>query len=122
MPRGVRVKDERPASQQVAWVKFLPKEGGDWGRGVTATVSATEAELSDLEKSYEAMCNANRAKESEMAATIRARQKLLLETSRRADVEVKMLYAEAQIDAAKGAADRHAAATSRIQGRPVEAE
>lgn len=118
MARGPR--DERPASEQVAWVKHLPSAGGDWGRGVTATVASTEAELRDLEAKYEAMCKANRAKEDEVATTIRARQKLLLETARRAGAEVTMLYADAQIEAARKAADREAERTAAQ--RPVEAE
>lgn len=104
MARGPR--DERPASEQVAWVKYLPKEGGDWGRGVTSTVASTETELADLEKRYEAMCADHRAKEDELAGTIRSRQKLLLETARRAGAEVPMLYADAQIQAARAQADK----------------
>lgn len=115
-------KDGRPASEQVAWVKHLPNNGGgDWGHGVTQTVVAVEADLKTLQGRLIATQAENKRREDEQKSVIRARERLLSETVKRADSEAQMLYADVQIERAKAAADIEVARSAQKNSAPAEA-
>lgn len=105
-------KDTRTTSEQVAWVKHLPNEGGDWGRGIVSTVASFESAADDLENNlaklqaeHDAAVASLRAKfglrKSEVSGRVRARRRLATDAVKRAEAESTTLYADAQIGQAK---------------------
>lgn len=115
MPRQPR--DTRPASEQVAWVQHLPNQGGEWGQGLTRVVASFEGEAKSLETDLERkqaeydaavakLRSAFEEQKTRLTQGITARRRLALDAVKRADKEVTMLYADAQIQHAKTKAAR----------------
>ena len=110
-------KDTRLASEQVAWVKHLPNEGGDWGRGLLSTVAAFESEADSLEADLAQAQAEHDAQVAKLKAAfdkkraalqqgIKGRRKLASDAVKRADAEAGTLFANVQIDQAKARAGR----------------
>lgn len=75
---------------QVAWIEYLPNDGGEWGKGITGLVSTVQSNVARME--------AERAK---LTQQISLQTKLLKATVKRAETECTMLFADAQIAEAK---------------------
>jgi hypothetical protein len=79
-------------AEQVEWVKHLPNQGGEWGRGIVGTVGAVQAQVAKAE-----------AERAELARQISQGNALLKATVKRAVKESVMLYSNSQIAEAKEA-------------------
>lgn len=99
-------------SEQVAWVKRLPNQGGEWAHGIVSTVLEAEAAMDGLVASVSqakqemddeiaATRERFKAKKAELNAKFRAQQKLIKSTVKRADSDAKVLYSEDVIADAK---------------------
>lgn len=93
--------------EDTSWITRLPGGGGDWGRGILATVKALGEEIEALNaREVEAADRVAKAKEdlalvrAETQPQIKARQKIIEATIKRAAKDVTMLYADSQIAAA----------------------
>lgn len=125
-------KDDRPASEQVAWVAHLPNEGGDWGRGIISMVTSVESDVGQLEGELERQRQEHQAEKDRLesawvirrddaTATIKLRKRLLADTVKRARAECGMLFADVQMSVAMKQAQETVDATEEA-AEPYEGE
>jgi len=111
---------------EVKWIEKLPGAGGDWGRGVVGTVRELESAVDDAEGEKDELDRQLadvqaqvKAKKAEVNAAIVAKKKLLRSTLKRADDEAGLMFANAQIVAAREA---HRTNSSSAEPRHEKAE
>lgn len=87
--------------EQIKWISALPKEGGEWGKGITNTVCELQASVQHMEMQKADLD----AQKVELSGLIGRQRKLLRTMAAKAEKECTMLFSNAQIAEAKKAVE-----------------
>lgn len=99
--------DPNEIIEELRWIKYLPNEGGAWGRGLIATVQAAASQVSQLG-----------AARKTLDGQINASFVMLRRKRRQAESEAKLCFSQEQIVQAQVAADNESEENKAFEEDP----